>query len=543
MECPHLSHSVKIDNDPRQEKTDVTKDWLCAVCSARESPWMCLHCGVVNCGRYIKGHAKEHSEEHENHTVCMDCENYSVFCYTCDEFVLNDTDNGLIEQLRQCLCDKYESTGSEDNMSSTSNEMSWKALTIASKEIQENVRKLRPRSRKRLLTSENNGTCRHKIQHVEEQKSIKGNKLRGKRVVGLRNLGNTCFMNAVLQSLSNIQEFCYYFKQLPSFDGQKSDGKRVYQSRGFKDTSDTLMTEELRKVIISLTQGGTKGAISPESLFLVIWKVVPRFRGYQQQDAHEFLRYMLDRLHTELLHLLPDFTLHDSSYISLAQKGKSSIVTSVFGGTLQSEVRCLNCCTESKKHDPFLDLSLDIPDKFQFHHKKSKEGEETSPPCSISDCLTSFIEVEELAETELYYCSSCKSKQRSTKRFWIRRLPNVLCLHLKRFRWHNFFRTKIDTHVLFPVTALDMSHFVLNSLRDTRRSGTGSNLYDLAAVIVHHGSGAGSGHYTAFAINDGQWFHFNDSTVRPTEADVVAKCKPYILFYIRREFRLPHFSS
>lgn len=62
------------------------------------------------------------------------------------------------------------------------------------------------------------------------------------------------------------------------------------------------------------------------------------FRGYQQQDAHEFLRYMLDRLHTELMHLLPDGTLKDSPYISLGHKGRSSIVTSVFGGTLQSEV-------------------------------------------------------------------------------------------------------------------------------------------------------------------------------------------------------------
>jgi ubiquitin carboxyl-terminal hydrolase 3 len=65
----------------------------------------------------------------------------------------------------------------------------------------------------------------------------------------------------------------------------------------------------------------------------------------------------------------------------------------------------------------------------------------------------------------------------------------VLCLHLKRFRWHNSLRTKIDTHISFPVTALDMSQFVLSSLHETRRSGMGSNLYDLAAVIVHHGSG------------------------------------------------------
>lgn len=51
------------------------------------------------------------------------------------------------------------------------------------------------------------------------------------------------------------------------------------------------------------------------------------------------------------------------------------------------------------------------------------------------DCLTSFIEVEELAETELYYCNNCKSKQRSTKRFWIRRLPNVRLVLARSLLW------------------------------------------------------------------------------------------------------------
>jgi len=76
-------------------------------------------------------------------------------------------------------------------------------------------------------------------------------------------------------------------------------------------------------------------SVSVNSINFVIFGLC---RGYQQQDAHEFLRYMLDRLHTELLHLLPDFTLKDNPYISLGHKSRSSIVTSVFGGTLQSEV-------------------------------------------------------------------------------------------------------------------------------------------------------------------------------------------------------------
>lgn len=171
--------------------------------------------------------------------------------------------------------------------------------------------------------------------------------------VGLRNLGNTCFMNSVLQSLSNIREFSCYFSALPSLESKQQQQKRVYHSRSLKENvNDANVVEELRKILTNLSQGGdgTK-AISPECLFLVIWKVVPQFRGHRQHDAHEFLRYMLDRLHTELQHLsVPiehltsktnKLNYSGSSSIetgSIMFKGRSSIVTNVFGGTLQSEV-------------------------------------------------------------------------------------------------------------------------------------------------------------------------------------------------------------
>lgn len=130
---------------------------------------------------------------------------------------------------------------------------------------------------------------------------------------------------------------------------------RYYSWRLF----DSLLAEELRKTMVSLWEG-SKSAISPESLFAVIWKVVPRFRGYQQQDAHEFLRYMLDRLHTELLGILPypNKNSNNSQNLYLLPTGKSTIVTAIFGGVLQNEVTCLVCGTESKKHDPFLGIAF-----------------------------------------------------------------------------------------------------------------------------------------------------------------------------------------
>lgn len=580
MECTHLIDNVKLE-DFNTEDTTITKNFSCSECAIEDQNWLCLQCGAVNCGRYANGHAKLHAES-SDHQLCMSCDVYSVYCYKCNDYVSNEYEYQTIDKIRQSIIQyRNESNietngnieqseeskdGSEAGNSSVSNislvdkplspngsvdgsvmpdvvptgslteftnnspETSENKSSKSVKNSEEPVRSLRPRSRKRTHSDDSSSTenVTNPTARCKEKKNSPCNgKIREKKIVGLKNLGNTCFMNAVLQSLNNIQEFSCYFSQLPSLE-IKTNGRKVYHSRSYtrQEMHDVVMAEELRKVLINLNSGcGTKGAISPECLFLVIWKVVPRFRGYQQQDAHEFLRYMLDRLHTELQQLLPP----DRSEMGFVTRAPSaSIVTAVFGGTLQSEVRCLACGTESKKFDPFLDLSLELPETGRH-----------DTPVALADCLASFVQVEELADTERYFCSSCKCKQKSTKQFWIRRLPNVLCLHLKRFRWHNYFRTKVDTSISFPLRSLDMSRFVLANVPDTRRSGLGNHLYDLAAVIVHHGSGAGSGHYTAFAINEEQWFHFNDQTVRAAETAAVAGCKPYILFYIRREFALP----
>lgn len=632
MDCPHISDNVVLRKDAvrnlkqtliaagqsvtsetgpapavtsSSSPTSFSKLWKCAECSGKDN-WMCLQCGSVRCGRYESGHALKHSSK-QNHSICINTVNLSVYCYKCDEFVVNDTVDQVFEEIRQELKDGdgdsvsetsstmeeiSSSKSAQENASSTSSssDSGWEepASSTVSSTSSHSVnaptvapspaRKLRPR--KRTISSDSNN---------ENGTAATGQKRKSmRRVVGLRNLGNTCFMNSVLQSLSNIQEFSCYFNAMPSLETGKHKQK-AYHSRSMKENlDDVFVVEELRKVLLNLSQGGdgSKGAISPECLFLVIWKVVPQFRGHRQHDAHEFLRYMLDRLHTELQQVSFPVDISNSSSVGgggssgatlagghkpgeaktnpynvpalshLHTKGRNSIVTNVFGGILQSEVRCLICGMESKKHDPFLDLSLDIPEKFYSKPDQTdaaaaavgdKDKDASAPVCHISDCLSSFTEVEELAETELYYCNSCKCKQKSTKRFWIRRLPNVLCLHIKRFRWNNFYRTKIDLRISFPINALDMSQFVLNNGPETRRSNSSCNVYDLAAVIVHHGNGSSCGHYTSFAINNGVWMHFNDHTVKEVSSAAVAECKPYILFYIKRDptnaSRLPASAS
>nr|XP_048279964.1 ubiquitin carboxyl-terminal hydrolase 3 isoform X1 [Myodes glareolus] len=514
MECPHLSSSVCIAPDSAKFPNGSPSSWCCSVCRSNKSPWVCLTCSSVHCGRYVNGHAKKHYEdaqitlpnhkrsekqEKAQHTVCMDCSSYSTYCYRCDDFVVNDTKLGLVQKVREHLQNLENSPFTAD------------------------------RHRKRKLLE--NSSLNSKLLKVNGSATAIC-------ATGLRNLGNTCFMNAILQSLSNIEQFCCYFKELPAVElrNGKTAGRRTYHTRSQGDNNVSLV-EEFRKTLCALWQG-SQTAFSPESLFYVVWKIMPNFRGYQQQDAHEFMRYLLDHLHLELQGgfngVSRSAILQENSALSANNKccinGASTVVTAIFGGILQNEVNCLICGTESRKFDPFLDLSLDIPS--QFRSKRSK-NQESGPLCSLRDCLRSFTDLEELDETELYMCHKCKKKQKSTKKFWIQKLPKVLCLHLKRFHWTAYLRNKVDTYVEFPLRGLDMKCYLL----EPENSGPESCLYDLAAVVVHHGSGVGSGHYTAYAAHEGRWFHFNDSTVTMTDEETVGKAKAYILFYVERQAR------
>lgn len=496
MECNHLEEALDISPAFIKRLIDESRDrWSCSKCRSNNSPWMCLKCGLVLCGRYVKAHCKSHSEQNTGHNVCIN-DSLMVFCYTCDDFVINDTHTSHIQLIRTSLETEQKS-----------------------------------RVRKRQCTLEvgslfgSQSPIKKKLRRSSKENKY-GTSHQRFKTVGLRNLGNTCFMNAILQSLSNLKQFSCYFKELPAIEiNVKADQEapRKYCTRSYK-SDDKSLVEELRKVLCALWQGGSK-AISPDSLFSVVWKVVPRFRGYQQHDAHEFMLYLLDCVHSELL---------------LSEKfnnRKDTIVTGIFGGQLQSELACLKCGAISSKQEPYLDLSLDIPmKKSTLHRQHSPQTKQrrVRDVCHLEDCLQRFVALENLAESEWYLCSKCKMRQPSTKKFWLLRLPNVLVLHLKRFRYSALSRSKVDTFVRFPVKNLDMNPYLLKSAQRSHRVGNKAHMYDLAAAVVHHGSGAGSGHYIAYARHEGIWYNFNDSTVSPTTEDSIVHCKGYILFYTRQ---------
>ncbi|KAJ8344652.1 hypothetical protein SKAU_G00288450 [Synaphobranchus kaupii] len=156
----------------------------------------------------------------------------------------------------------------------------------------------------------------------------------------------------------------------------------------------------------------------------------------------------------------------------------------------------------------------------------------------------------QLALDDAWRCPHCRQLQQGRIKLSLWTLPDILILHLKRFRQELDRRVKMQNMVRFPLLGLDMAPHVVKRSQSSwslpshwspwrRPYGLGRDpqdyLYDLYAVCNHHGTMHG-GHYTAFCKNsvDGQWYCFDDSDVQPIADEEVCKPTAYILFYQRR---------
>lgn len=145
-------------------------------------------------------------------------------------------------------------------------------------------------------------------------------------------------------------------------------------------------------------------------------------------------------------------------------------------------------------------------------------------------CIEKYCQKEQLEDSEMWFCNRCKAHVRAWKHIHLYRTPPVLIIHLKRFHYSSstHHRDKIDVLVDFPLKGLDLTEFVLH------REGEEKVIYDCFAVSNHYG-GLGGGHYTAYALNHGQWFHFDDSVVSHVDDSEVVSKAAYVLYYRRRE--------
>ncbi|CAH0717845.1 unnamed protein product, partial [Brenthis ino] len=221
-----------------------------------------------------------------------------------------------------------------------------------------------------------------------------------------------------------------------------------------------------------------------------------------------------------------------------------SIVSDVFDGKLLSSVQCLICDRVSTRVETFQDLSLPIPSRehlavLRCQHAPHHATQDSwiwwlfswlrswfyGPVVSLQDCLAAFFSADELKGDNMYSCSRCNKLRNGIKMSGVIRLPEVLCVHLKRFRHELMFSAKVAARVSFPINDLNMAPY-------THKECTSKvSRYALTAVICHAGT-AGGGHYTCAARGpDGCWRAYDDAAVLPLAPHHLAACEAYVLFY------------
>ncbi|XP_062999485.1 ubiquitin carboxyl-terminal hydrolase 31 [Elgaria multicarinata webbii] len=197
-----------------------------------------------------------------------------------------------------------------------------------------------------------------------------------------------------------------------------------------------------------------------------------------------------------------------------------------------------------------------VPDAESVRQQRELHHQPQS--CTLSQCFQLYTKEEQLAPDDAWRCPHCKQLQQGSITLSLWTLPDVLIIHLKRFRQEADRRMKLQNMVRFPLTGLDMTPHVVKRSQSSwslpshwspwrRPYGLGRDpedfIYDLYAVCNHHGTMQG-GHYTAYCKNsiDGLWYCFDDSDVQQLDENEVCKQTAYILFYQRRT-AIPSWSA
>ena len=426
--------------------------------------------------------------------------------------------------------------------------------------------------------------CNKSKTDAEIEKERKSYIVRG--LSGLNNIGNTCYLNSILQCISSLDVFRSWLKKNKYYD-------RLYSNKLFelankfraennidKNTSVYVKSEDIEEACkdslvnrlaeIMKTLWNENCTITPTSFKKILGENCSTFNGLNQNDSQEVLNLILDKIHeetkAEVKLIFPNVPQGVRNYIDVKNEC-SKIINDERVPLDVKEQKALFYKNYKKKHQDdvtvysaycywknYIKKSHSIiTDLFTglFYSKitccecncvsngfepfnilsipTKDEGDST-----LEECISEFTKEELLTGDNKYFCEECKKNVDALKKMYIWEPPIILIIHLKRFKNDSWRTTKTSSKVIFPIENLNIEPYLsqLHSIKGKR--------YDLSAISDHKGS-CNYVHYIAYCKNsiNNKWYEYNDEDIihfpnENLENELITK-NAYILFYVRKD--------
>ena len=342
-------------------------------------------------------------------------------------------------------------------------------------------------------------------------------KYHNKGLVGLENLGNTCFLNSCLQVLNNTYELNYLLE---------SESCKKYIKKDLPESNFIDEWEDLRNVMWS-----DNGIVAPRKFVNSLQKMASLknrdlFTGWSQNDMPEFLQFFIECIHNNISRsenvIINGVAKNSTDSVAIKcyqmikqiYKKEYSEIYELFYGINYSQLISLET-DKSLSIVPESFFTIDLPIKNQ-----DKIAE------NLYDCFDLFTDPEYLEGDNAWFNENTNKKENVKKQYSFWNFPKIIVIILKRFSMDG--SDKITDLINFPLEDLDLSKYVKGYHPDSYK-------YDLYGVCNHVGNVSG-GHYTAFVKNSqNNWNHFNDNQVEKLEnPDLIISPLAYCLFYRKK---------
>lgn len=322
---------------------------------------------------------------------------------------------------------------------------------------------------------------------------------------GLKNIGNTCYMNSCLQVLNHIYELHGILDNV----------------KNYNDIPEKVISTEWNDLRNVMWSGN--GIVNPKRFVHFLHKTSRDldsiFVDFDQNDCDEFLMFMIECIHKSISRSVStkygvttsNVDKNCFELIKHTYNKEFSEITELFNGITVSFI--IDKTNSIRSNRPEFFLTLDLP--IVYNNKLIP---------NLNLCLDIYFEGEMLEGDNGWHDEDKNEKIDVKKCFRIWKFPNILIITLKRY--HNGLR-KIQNVVEFPLNDLNMNKYYCYNKKEPV-------LYDCFGVCNHSGNVNG-GHYTSFVKkHDNKWYHYNDSTITEVKDKVVVSEKAYCLFYRKK---------